>query len=367
VHFRLNWRRIVEYPALRDDTRELYQWPGVAETVAMHQIKTHYDTTHDELNPSASSRSAPHRTSGCRTPAPRAITKRDRVAAAQEYGHGSGPRWGGQAPKEVTMNVDTDYRLSAGRHSSPEEGRCAMEWVSYLAGEPHSDEPACVSPVLRAFCISFNDDLDDGTRQGLRPYLARTIGTSRDGRDAERAWMAMDWLVRVHTPAWLELASLATPATRLRELDPIVGHDELVAAHEALLVARADARTAWSAGRSVAWTIAWSAGRLTAREIGWASAAAAAWASARIGVGDILGVRVRAAARATAGDAAGAYVRGTCGRVTRSAAREASRTALRPTVLELQRGGFELLERMLPTVALEVPTAPDAEAVGALA
>ncbi len=265
------------------------------------------------------------------------------------------------------QTVDTDYRLSAGRHSSPDDGRCAMEWVSYLAGEPHSDEPSCVSPVLRAFCISFNDDLDDDTRQRLRPYLARTIGTASDGRDAERAWMAMDWLVRVHTPAWLELAGLDEPARRLQALPPIVEHDELVTAHEELLVARAEARAAWSAGRSMAWTIAWSAGRLTAREIGWASAAAAAWASARIGIGDILGVRVRAAARATGGDAAGAYVRGMCGRVTRHAAREASRTALRPTVLELQRGGFALLERMLPSVELEVPTAVDAPAVFALA
>ena len=51
LHFRLNWRRVVEYPVLWDYTRELYQWPGVADTVAMAQIKRHYYTTHDELNP----------------------------------------------------------------------------------------------------------------------------------------------------------------------------------------------------------------------------------------------------------------------------------------------------------------------------
>ncbi len=51
VHFRCNRRRIVEYAALWDYTRELYQWPGVVETVAMAQIKRHYYTTHDELNP----------------------------------------------------------------------------------------------------------------------------------------------------------------------------------------------------------------------------------------------------------------------------------------------------------------------------
>ncbi|HEY5194222.1 MAG TPA: glutathione S-transferase family protein [Solirubrobacteraceae bacterium] len=51
VHFRCNYRRIVEYPNLWAYTRELYQWPGVAQTVAMGQIKRHYYTTHDELNP----------------------------------------------------------------------------------------------------------------------------------------------------------------------------------------------------------------------------------------------------------------------------------------------------------------------------
>ena len=51
LHFRLNRRRIVEYPALWDYVRELYQWREVAETVAMEQIKRHYYTTHDELNP----------------------------------------------------------------------------------------------------------------------------------------------------------------------------------------------------------------------------------------------------------------------------------------------------------------------------
>ena len=54
----------------------------------------------------------------------------------------------------------TDYTLAYGTHATPEEGRCAMEWVSYLAGEPHGDERACVSPVLRAFCMTLNDTLE---------------------------------------------------------------------------------------------------------------------------------------------------------------------------------------------------------------
>jgi putative glutathione S-transferase len=51
LHFRCNRRRLVDYPNLWGYARELNQWPGVARTVAMGQIKEHYYTTHDELNP----------------------------------------------------------------------------------------------------------------------------------------------------------------------------------------------------------------------------------------------------------------------------------------------------------------------------
>jgi putative glutathione S-transferase len=51
LHFRCNLRRLVDYPRLWAYSRELYQWPGVRRTVAMEQIKRHYYTTHDELNP----------------------------------------------------------------------------------------------------------------------------------------------------------------------------------------------------------------------------------------------------------------------------------------------------------------------------
>jgi putative glutathione S-transferase len=51
THFRLNGRRVMDQPSLWGYTRELYQLPGIAETTAIDEIKTHYYTTHDELNP----------------------------------------------------------------------------------------------------------------------------------------------------------------------------------------------------------------------------------------------------------------------------------------------------------------------------
>lgn len=50
-HFKCSLRRIVDYPNLWGYLRDLYQVPGVAETVKMDQIKRHYYYTHDEINP----------------------------------------------------------------------------------------------------------------------------------------------------------------------------------------------------------------------------------------------------------------------------------------------------------------------------
>ena len=50
-HFKCNLRRIVDYPNLSAYTRDLYQWPGIAETVDFDHIKRHYYVTHDDINP----------------------------------------------------------------------------------------------------------------------------------------------------------------------------------------------------------------------------------------------------------------------------------------------------------------------------
>jgi glutathionyl-hydroquinone reductase len=51
THFRCNDRRLVDHPGLWGCARELYQRPGIADTIAMDQIRAHYYTTHDSLNP----------------------------------------------------------------------------------------------------------------------------------------------------------------------------------------------------------------------------------------------------------------------------------------------------------------------------
>lgn len=51
LHFKCNRKRIVDYPNLWAFTRELYQWPGVAETVNMDHIVRHYHYSHESINP----------------------------------------------------------------------------------------------------------------------------------------------------------------------------------------------------------------------------------------------------------------------------------------------------------------------------
>ena len=50
-HFKCNLKTIAEYPAISHYLRELYQLPGIAETVDMHHIKTHYYASHRSINP----------------------------------------------------------------------------------------------------------------------------------------------------------------------------------------------------------------------------------------------------------------------------------------------------------------------------
>lgn len=51
LHFKCNRKRIVDYPNLWAYTRELYQVPGVADTVNMDNIVRHYHYSHDSINP----------------------------------------------------------------------------------------------------------------------------------------------------------------------------------------------------------------------------------------------------------------------------------------------------------------------------
>ncbi|MEQ9261248.1 MAG: glutathione S-transferase family protein [Roseovarius sp.] len=51
THFKCNRKRITDYPNLWGYLRELYQWPGVKETVNFDHIVRHYHVSHRGINP----------------------------------------------------------------------------------------------------------------------------------------------------------------------------------------------------------------------------------------------------------------------------------------------------------------------------
>jgi hypothetical protein len=124
--------------------------------------------------------------------------------------------------------------LSRGKHDSPEDGACVMELASMLAGEPFSDHPESVCPVIGSFLRAYNDRIDDGRRQDLYAYAAAVVG-SRASEDVQyaRAERLRAWARELHGNRWLE----RLVPTRLRALVPtppadLVGSRAVCAIHQ---------------------------------------------------------------------------------------------------------------------------------------
>ena len=258
--------------------------------------------------------------------------------------------------------------LASGSHRSPEEGMCVMELCSYLAHEPFSDHPQCASPVISAGLRSWNDSLDDDARQMLKPLAQRLIGTAAPAHiEAQRAWMAVDWLIRVYTPAWLELAKLQREADGLKALPEITDAGSLEAAKPLIAAAKQSAQVRWlaaraaardaagGAARGAAWDAVGGAAWLAARDAAWDAArdaaGDAAWDAAWLAAGDAVGgaawLAARDAAWDAARDAAGDAAWDAAWLAAGDAARDAARDALKPTVVFLQKAALVLFERMI--------------------
>lgn len=50
-HFKTNKKRIIDYPNIHNYLLELYQYPGISDTVDFFHIKQHYFYSHSHLNP----------------------------------------------------------------------------------------------------------------------------------------------------------------------------------------------------------------------------------------------------------------------------------------------------------------------------
>jgi hypothetical protein len=243
----------------------------------------------------------------------------------------------------MILDLNT-VRFGAGNHApddTPTGDRdlCIMEAVAYMAGEPWSDSPKCASKVISAFLRVWNDDLSDEDRDRLLPaavWVPKLVGSRGDDATEERrAYMALDWLVRAHLPAWLDLTPiLREHAAALRALPEILDAD---IARTAARVVDAAGAVAGAAARATAWTAAWDAA--------WDAARAAAWTAARSAAWSAVGAAGHPAAAAEVAADAAAWA--TAWAVAWSVAESAGSDALRPTTEALQQSALELLNRML--------------------
>ncbi len=97
-------------------------------------------------------------------------------------------------------------KLSRGKHESPDDGTCVMELASMLAGEPFTDQPESVCPVIASFMRAYNDSIDDRRRQDLFAYAAKVVGS----RESECVLQARvehltAWGLALHQHRWTRL------------------------------------------------------------------------------------------------------------------------------------------------------------------
>jgi hypothetical protein len=71
--------------------------------------------------------------------------------------------------------------LHPGRHLTPEDGACLMEYVSVLAGRPFSDRPSCTDPTLAMVARMVNDASTDRGRGELSRFAVALARTPRTG------------------------------------------------------------------------------------------------------------------------------------------------------------------------------------------
>jgi hypothetical protein len=112
-------------------------------------------------------------------------------------------------------------KLSKGKHSSPESGACVMELASMLAGEPFSDHPASVCPVIGSFMRAYNDSIDERRRQDMYGYASRVVD-SRSSAAVEqvRAERIVEWAAQIRPRRWTRTLPARMRAHALRHKPP---------------------------------------------------------------------------------------------------------------------------------------------------
>jgi len=189
------------------------------------------------------------------------------------------------------MNIDLqrleEFRrgiIGHGQHGADSPIRCVMEWGAYLAGETHSDRPACVDPGVDRLMIRWNDAIPqtsegDAMRKDVftAELLLRVLGSrGSDELARKRAWAAADFAVRTLAAESMERAKLDVQAAALRGFGPLVDAASWYAVREQVKGIKSDARREASERWTDAADAAAAADAAVAADADAAAAAAAA-------------------------------------------------------------------------------------------
>lgn len=206
-----------------------------------------------------------------------------------------------------------DLVLTSGPHSTRAEGLCALEAAAMIAGEPHSDAPACVCPVVAAYIRVLNDprwSSDAARSAALMPWIKRIVGsrTTSEVKHARAAWLAQRAL-----QFWTPLAGMsAVQAIEVAGLDAAELRSAclgLLSAPTVALVLAAARAFAAARNRARYRALAAAASATTSAALALAAAASAATASAALEVALVTfdaGAATRAADAAASAAAAAA-------------------------------------------------------------
>jgi hypothetical protein len=78
-----------------------------------------------------------------------------------------------------------------------------MELASMLAGEPFSDHPPSVCPVVGSFLRAYNDAIDDRRRQDLYAYAAKVVGSRASSAvEHARGERLSEWAAQIQPRDW---------------------------------------------------------------------------------------------------------------------------------------------------------------------
>lgn len=227
----------------------------------------------------------------------------------------------------------------------------------------YGDHITILSTPNGHFSANGNGDLQCGGQ--MSPVLVDRLSRSTLEVARRRSDMALEWLIRVHAPTWMDLnnnADVKAAAAELRVLPAVFTLATLATANAAAQTAGA----AWTAASEAARGAAWTAARDAARDAAWDvargagdtawDAADAAWDAPR----DVARVARAAndaawdAARAAAYDTAIAAVVAVSGDgtpvaydVAYDAAYAACVALFAPTRRSLEASALDLIDRML--------------------